>query len=94
MATFRHALVLAALLATGPASAQTSDPAGAGTGRSLTATGQTKPRPAATPTSQSAPALKPLSEAEMVKAQKAAEARSKAWDGRMRRTMGSICNGC
>ena len=94
MATSRHALVLAALLAAGPASAQTADPAGAGTGRSLTATGQTKPRPAATASSASAPAPKPLSEAEMVKAQKAAEARSKAWDGRMRRTMGSICNGC
>ena len=30
----------------------------------------------------------------MIKAQKAAEARSKAWDSKMRNTMGSICHGC
>ena len=30
----------------------------------------------------------------MIKAQKAAEARSKAWDVRTKRSMTSICNGC
>jgi hypothetical protein len=35
-----------------------------------------------------------VNEAEMAKAQKAAEARSKAWDAKMRHTMGSICHGC
>ena len=50
MATFRHALVLAALLGTGPALAQSQDPAGARAGRRLTTTGQTKPPgPAADP---------------------------------------------
>lgn len=33
-------------------------------------------------------------EAAMIKAQKAAEARSKAWDSKMHKTMGTICNGC
>ncbi len=28
------------------------------------------------------------------KAQAAAEARDKAWDSRMKRTLGSICQGC
>ncbi|GEP08697.1 hypothetical protein [Methylobacterium gnaphalii] len=32
--------------------------------------------------------------ADMLKAQKAAAAREKAWDSKMRRTMGSICSGC
>ncbi|WP_331311645.1 hypothetical protein [Methylobacterium oryzae] len=36
----------------------------------------------------------PVNQAEMIKAQKAAEARSKAWDSKMRHTMGSICHGC
>ena len=96
MAPFPHALALAALLGAAPALAQspTPDPAGPATARSVTATGQTKPGPAAAPSSPSAPMPKPVSQAEMVKAQKAAEARSKAWDGKMRRTMGSICNGC
>ena len=100
MATFRHMLVLGALLGATPAVthaalAQPLDPAGPRAARSLTATGQTKPpTPAAVPSSASAPLPKPATEAAMVKAQKEAEARSKAWDGKMRRTMGSICNGC
>ncbi|MCE4223623.1 hypothetical protein HCU64_07665 [Methylobacterium sp. C25] len=32
--------------------------------------------------------------ADMQKAQKASAAREKAWDSKMRRTMGSICSGC
>lgn len=93
MATFRHALVLLALLGAGPAFAQS--PVGIEAGRRVTATGQTKPPgPGATPANVSAPPPKPPSQAELVKAQKAAEARSKAWDVRTRRSMGSICNGC
>lgn len=93
MATFRHALVLLALLGAGPAFAQS--PVGIEAGRRVTTTGQPKPpKPVATPSSLSTPAPKPLSQAEMVKVQKAAEARSKAWDVRTRRSMGSICNGC
>ena len=30
----------------------------------------------------------------MAKAQKEAEARSKAWDSKMHKTMSTICNGC
>ena len=102
MAVLRHAVILGLLLGTAPALAQSPAPrvapgAGANTsatatpvgGRRLTATGQTKPPPA----SPAAPPT-PVNEAEMIKAQKAAEARSKAWDGRMRSTMGSICHGC
>ena len=46
------------------------------------------PSPAVTGTSR------PVNEVAMIKAQKAAEARSKAWDSKMRHTMGTICNGC
>lgn len=34
------------------------------------------------------------SEADMLKSQRAAAARDKAWDSKMRTTMGSICKGC
>ncbi|MBE7249688.1 MAG: hypothetical protein INR63_32545, partial [Actinomycetospora chiangmaiensis] len=100
MAVLRHAVVLSLLLGAAPALAQgpapnagsAASPAPAGPivgGRRVTPTGQTKP-PGATA------ALPPRSvnEAEMIKAQKAAEARSKAWDSKMRNTMGSICHGC
>ena len=30
----------------------------------------------------------------MIKAQRASAARDKAWDAKMRTTMGSICKGC
>ncbi len=47
------------------------------------------------PTGREPPSgLRPTTEMEMLKAQKAAEERNKAWDSKMRRTMGTICNGC
>ena len=89
MATIRHAVILGVLLGAAPALAQSPAPDGSRVGRRVTATGQTKPPgPAATG------APRPVNEAEMIKAQKAAEARSKAWDSKMRSTMGSICHGC
>ncbi|MCB4801393.1 hypothetical protein QO001_003338 [Methylobacterium brachiatum] len=90
MATIRHAVILGVLLGAAPALAQSSaNPDGARVGRRITATGQTKPpSPAVTGTSR------PVNEVAMIKAQKAAEARSKAWDSKMRHTMGTICNGC
>ena len=81
----RHALALTVLCAAGPALAQ----APAGPGRSVSSTGRTMPpaRPAqATPQTPNAAAMQ--------KAQKAAEDRSKAWDSKMHKTMGTICNGC
>jgi hypothetical protein len=33
-------------------------------------------------------------ETQMLKAQKANEARAKAWDSKMQKTMGTICHGC
>ncbi|MFD0934852.1 hypothetical protein ACFQ12_06595, partial [Methylobacterium trifolii] len=56
--------------------------------RSTAATGQTKP-----PGSGGAP-MKAANEAAMLKAQKASQARDKAWDSKMHDTMGSICRGC
>ncbi|MCJ2072865.1 hypothetical protein MKK75_29415 [Methylobacterium sp. J-030] len=100
MATIRHAVILGVLLGAAPALAQGpgqapgtasgATPAGRG-GRQITATGQTKPPVAGAP---AAGTPRPVNEAEMIKAQKAAEARSKAWDSKMRNTMGSICHGC
>ncbi|MCJ2098547.1 hypothetical protein [Methylobacterium sp. E-046] len=108
MAVLRHALILGLLLGAAPALAQSpapnpgvgpspstatsptaspsAPPAG---GRRITATGQTKP-----PGTGAALPPRTVNEAEMIKAQKAAEARSKAWDSKMRNTMGSICHGC
>lgn len=77
----RAALALALALGAAPAHAQP------GAGRSLTATGQTKPPGGGAP-------MKPINEAAMLKAQKDAEARNKAWDSKMRSTLGSICRGC
>ena len=99
MRTFvSSSLALVALLAAGPvlAQAQAAKPdAGAAVpapGRSVSATGRTMPKPRNAPAEATA---KPTaSEAEMLKAQKAAETRSKAWDTKMHRTMGSICHGC
>lgn len=90
MATIRHAVILGVLLGAAPALAQSPvAPDGSRVGRRITATGQTKPpSPAATGTAR------PVNEVAMIKAQKAAEARSKAWDSKMRHTMGTICNGC
>lgn len=108
MATIRHAVILGVLLGATPVLAQAPRPdrgPGATTAapatdqapvagrrsRQVTATGQTKPPGAGTPP---AAIPRPVNEAEMIKAQKAAEARSKAWDSKMRNTMGSICHGC
>jgi hypothetical protein len=104
MATFRHAVILGVLLGTTPALAQSPAPGAAPGaapardpaltapgGRRITATGQTKP-PGGAAGATGLP--RPVNEAEMIKAQKAAEARSKAWDAKMRHTMGSICHGC
>lgn len=78
--TIALALVLA--LAAGAAQAQAA--------RAVTTTGQTKP-----PGSPVGGApMKAASEAEMLKAQKAAAARDRAWDAKMRSTLGSICRGC
>ncbi|MBP1178240.1 hypothetical protein [Methylobacterium sp. PvR107] len=110
MATIRHAVILGVLLGITPALAQsplpdrapgavpTRDPGAvpardpaltAPGGRRIAATGQTKP-----PGTAATGLPRPINEAEMIKAQKAAEARSKAWDAKMRNTMGSICHGC
>lgn len=64
---------------------------GLSTGRNVSPTGRTMP-----PTAGRAPAL-PLrasTQADMLKAQKQAEQRNKAWDAKMKKTMGSICSGC
>ena len=104
MATIRNAVILGVLLGASPALAQAPGPdrgsgvapapdSGPGVRRSrqITATGQTKP-PGAGLAAAGGP--RPVNEAEMIKAQKAAEARSKAWDSKMHNTMGSICHGC
>ncbi|MGT2479797.1 hypothetical protein ACU4GR_14925 [Methylobacterium oryzae CBMB20] len=71
----------------GPAAAPTGPIVG---GRRVTPMGQTK-----APGNAAVTGLpQPVNQAEMIKAQKAAEARSKAWDSKMRHTMGSICHGC
>ena len=88
MAMIRHAVILGVLLGAAPALAQSPAPDGAG--RKVTATGQTKPPGSAA----TASAPRPVNEVAMIKAQKAAEARSKAWDSKMRHTMGTICHGC
>ncbi|SDA11207.1 hypothetical protein SAMN02799622_00550 [Methylobacterium sp. UNC378MF] len=101
MASLRPALLLGLLLGAAPALAQSPAP-GAGPGpaagptgpivggRRVPPTGQTKPPGGAAATGMP----QPVNQAEMIKAQKAAEARSKAWDSKMRHTMGSICHGC
>lgn len=66
------------------------DPA-APSGRNVTATGRTMP-----PASGRAQStlLKASTQADMLKAQKQADERNKAWDSKMKKTMGSICSGC
>ena len=99
MAILRPALLLGLLLGATPALAQSPAP-GAGPGpaapagpivggRRVTPMSQTKPTGNAAVTGLP----QPVNQAEMIKAQKAAEARSKAWDSKMRHTMGSICHG-
>ncbi|GJE38291.1 hypothetical protein [Methylobacterium persicinum] len=93
----RRILVLGAVLAAAPALAQaqpatgTPEKGAAGTpraGRAISATGRTMPPPRGA----GQPAV--AGEAAMAKAQKEAEARSKAWDSKMHKTMSTICNGC
>lgn len=86
------ACALATLLAAVPATAQQP---GAGPQRATTATGATKPPSGAERGSTpGAPFSKASTEAQMLKAQRASAARDKAWDAKMRTTMGSICKGC
>lgn len=103
----RGALALATLLIATPALAQTPAPGGAPgaapgaapapgpgpkVGRSISATGRTMPLRGQPPTEPARPSS--TTETEMLKAQKANEARAKAWDTKMQKTMGSICHGC
>jgi hypothetical protein len=85
------AFLLSSLMAAGPALAQDGgDTRLTPTGRSVTATGQTKPPAPGIPQGQ----VTPTSQDQMLKAQRAAQARDKAWDAKMNKTMGSICKGC
>ncbi|MBE7249158.1 MAG: hypothetical protein INR63_29820 [Actinomycetospora chiangmaiensis] len=101
MAILRPALLLGLLFGATPALAQSPAP-GAAPGPAAAPTGPIVGGRRVTPMSQTkAPGNaaatglpQPVSQAEMIKAQKAAEARSKAWDSKMRHTMGSICHGC
>ncbi len=99
----RRVLILAALAAAGPALAQApGSPAGSPASpgpaarRTIAPTGRTMPPPrGVAPNAASTPAQpKAPNEAAMLKAQQANEARSKAWDSKMHKTMGTICNGC
>lgn len=60
------------------------------TGRTVTSTGQTKPPSPGLSQGE----IAPISQDQMLKAQRAAQARDKAWDAKMNKTMGSICRGC
>ncbi|KQQ20141.1 hypothetical protein ASF53_23745 [Methylobacterium sp. Leaf123] len=85
------ALLLSGLVLSGPVLAQdTGDTRVTPTGRTVTATGQTKP-PAPGLTQSD---ISSVSQEQMLKAQRAAQARDKAWDAKMNKTMGSICKGC
>ncbi|MCJ2035629.1 hypothetical protein [Methylobacterium sp. J-068] len=87
------ASALALLLGTAPVLAQPSPGTpGAPVPRSITATGVTKP-PGGGDRGK-APYTRASTEVDMAKAQRAAAARDKAWDNKMRTTMGSICKGC
>lgn len=97
--TVSAVLLLAGLIGAGAAQAQGSaDSRVTPTGRSVTATGQTKPpAPAAAGAAVGAATpgqLSAASQEQMLKAQRAARERDKAWDAKMNRTMGSICKGC
>ncbi len=104
--SLRRVLILVALAAAGPALAQSptstppSAPAASAPGtapaarRTVSPTGRTMPPARAVPPAAASAQPKAPNEAAMIKAQKAAEARSKAWDSKMHKTMGTICNGC
>ncbi|MCJ2043644.1 hypothetical protein MKK58_03715 [Methylobacterium sp. J-078] len=84
------ALIL--LLGAAPSLAQPNSGAPGPAPRNITATGVTKPPSGGGGTK--APYTRASTEADMAKAQRAAAARDKAWDTKMRTTMGSICKGC
>lgn len=89
------ASALALLVGAAPVLAQPSPGTpGAPVPRSITATGVTKPPSGAGADRGKAPYSRASTEADMAKAQRAAAARDKAWDTKMRTTMGSICKGC
>lgn len=91
MSRILAASAILALLSGAPALAQSSTNAGVAP-RAVTTTGVTKPPGRAA--AAGAPMTRASSEAEMLKSQRAAAARDKAWDSKMRTTMGSICKGC
>ncbi|CAO4139737.1 hypothetical protein [Methylorubrum extorquens] len=85
------ALLLSGLVLSGPVLAQdVGDTRVTPTGRTVTATGQTKPPVPG----QTQGDISSVSQEQMLKAQRAAQARDKAWDAKMNKTMGSICKGC
>ncbi|CAO4166035.1 hypothetical protein [Methylorubrum populi] len=85
------ALLLSGVMLATPVLAQDgADQRLTSTGRSVTATGQTKPPAPGIPQGQ----ITPASQEQMIKAQRAARDRDKAWDAKMNKTMGSICKGC
>ncbi len=83
------ASTLALLLGAAPVLAQPSPGAPQ---RNIAPTGVTKPPGRAD--AGKAPYTRASTEADMAKAQRASAARDKAWDTKMRTTMGSICKGC
>ena len=85
--------LLALVLGAAPALAQPAPGTpGAPGPRTITSTGVTKPPGGGD--KAKAPYSRASTEADMAKAQRAAAARDKAWDSKMRTTMGSICKGC
>ncbi|NEU14227.1 hypothetical protein G3T14_19135 [Methylobacterium sp. BTF04] len=98
MSRILAASALLALLSAAPAMAQPSsraDTPDSAAPRNITATGVTKPPGAAGKTGRTnAPYTRASTEGDMLKAQRTAAARDKAWDSKMRTTMGSICKGC
>lgn len=93
MSRIAAASALALLLGAAPVLAQPAPGTpGAPVPRNITSTGVTKP-PAGGDRGK-APFSRASTEADMAKAQRAAAARDKAWDTKMRTTMGSICKGC
>lgn len=93
--TISATLMIAGLIGAGAAQAQGApDTRLTPTGRTVTATGQTKPPPPAAVGAAPGGQLSAASQEQMLKAQRAARERDKAWDAKMNRTMGSICQGC
>lgn len=87
-------LALSIVLGAAPALAQPAPGTpGAPVPRNVTSTGVTKP-PGGAGDRGGAPYARASTEADMAKAQREAAARDKAWDSKMRTTMGSICKGC